>query len=132
MNRRQFIGVLGGGVFAGCSERYVPDSDTSTTESPTSSPSKRLFIKSTADPKLTVALKLVDLNDQRVAYNETKTVERGDTIRLDSHFEPDADYRFSIDIDGTTVFERNIYSYESYKLAIRSKTTVDITEHAEV
>lgn len=131
MNRRQFGSVIGGLLLAGCAQH--PASAPSTTTPPTTidSLSKRLHIRSTAAEALSVELTLTELDGGRVAYNETARIEPGTWLSLDAHFEPNTDYRFTMRIDETTIFERHIYSYAGYELTIRSTTTVEVTEQIE-
>lgn len=136
MKRRRLISLIGASAIplAGCLDRSCPDGQPDegpTSPAPTESPQPRLTIRSVADTTLAVKFKLFHLSGNCEAYDRTHTFGRLDEVTLDRHFTPGTDYRFELRIDDTVVFERIIYSYEGYVLAIRSREEVDIVEYVE-
>lgn len=64
-------------------------------------------------------------------YDQTHEFEHGETVSLTDQFEPGRDYQFVVTIEEEPIFDRPIYHYESYELAIPSASTVEVVKHAE-
>ena len=93
--------------------------------------SGRLSIESSAKADLPVRLVLVDGCTDETVLDRRQTFSLGDEADLDEHFETGRPYRFVLEIEGETRFDRTIHDHEGYQLAIRSATEVEVTGHVE-
>jgi hypothetical protein len=128
MKRRGFFLAISVSSTAGCSSWIETDS---TTESPTTQSFTRLEITSTIDDQIAVLVRLSNIDNGNVVYEERVDFNRGSTETFDSEFKPEMNYELSLVIDATTVFNRPIYAYEGYELIIRSKENVEVESHIE-
>lgn len=104
--------------------------DTSTGGEPDQSP-KRLRLSSQAPTTLDVTIVIVSEPDGERVYDETRTFPPGHVLTIHNLFERGVDYRLTIRIDGETVFERLVRSYQAYELVIQSATAVTVGEKHE-
>ena len=129
---------------AGCtSKQRRPDEITDTlsddhstaTETPSSEGAKakphRLEVLSRSDEPVEARLVLIALSEDNVVYNQAHTFEYGDSVWLGDYFEPGEDYRFELTIEGEELFNREIYSHESYTIEISGTKTVRIISQEE-
>lgn len=130
MKRRPLLASVGFGfisTLSGCLSG-LENSDSSGSDE---YPDRQLRIVSSANEDLTVTLRLVDLEEESVAYEDTSVISFGEKIEVDDALEPGVDYRFEVEIDDENAFEVTIYTYESYKLGITAQEEVEVRTHIE-
>lgn len=142
MKRRTFLvgsGLVSSSLLGGCLGNADSNPSTSGDKPTDSEPStsdeysnSRLRVQSLVDGELTANMQLTALDDDRVLHEDTYSFTYGDEVELDDKREPGVDARFEIEIGGESVFSRKIYNYEGCKLAIQSRTEVEVTSHSEV
>lgn len=153
MDRRGFVTLLGVTLIGGCvrdkrtnegailsteTASGTSENDTSTTESSVDtttlhqSPSQRLLVISDAEKVIHTKLKLVNISNNNVIYNESHAIDPSQSIDLSNQFESGEDYKFSIIHEGERIFELDIYEYAGYEVTILSESSAEITGTVEV
>lgn len=152
MHRRTFLLASVTALTAGCAARNqetVSDeettaettgveattsrSETTTTERTTeqTAPSTRLKVR--FETSMEAELTLKRLSDDEVVYEETRAYQKYDTVNLSGNFEADTDYKFAIfNESGEKIFERTVYDYEGYTIAVLSEDEAEVESHVEV
>lgn len=92
---------------------------------------KRLRLSSQAGTTLDVAIVIVSEPDGERVYDKSHAFPPGHVLTVHNLFERGVDYRLAVRIDGETVFERLVRSFQAYDLVIQSETTVTVGEKHE-
>lgn len=146
MYRRTFLLASATALTAGCTaknQETIADEETTTSRSETTdatttehtteqtAPSTRLKVR--FETSLEAKLTLKRLSDDEVVYEEKRPYQKSDTVNLSGNFEADTDYEFTISNEsGEKIFERTVYDYEGYTIAVLSKDEAEVESHEEV
>ncbi len=136
------------GSFAGCidsknaSETTTPSqgspstisvtSDRPTSTSKIDNPHLPYRLRIRASVALQATIILTNKKTKNKVYAKQQSVVAGKEVILDKYFSSGVDYRLVIEVNENRIFDRLIFSYESYILSIQSEESVNIVEHVEI